>query len=166
MSWNARIKSLVRIAAPIALAALAGCAPLEPGTFIDSGGQVIHHEFVSHGDGSAKKIELFWARPSGTGPWPVIVLVHGHQVRARNGGMVYVRLGRLRRMVERGYVAAAVSQPGYGNSDGPPDYCGPFSQDAVLRAIEHLRAKTFVKDTAEAQSLPPWWRRRMPGWLR
>lgn len=45
----------------------------------------------------------------------------------RDGGESYVKVGRLGMMAARGYVAAAVSQPGYGNSDGPPDFCGPFT---------------------------------------
>ena len=50
-------------------------------------------------------------------------------------------------MATRGYVAAAVSQPGYGKSDGPPDYCGPFTQDAVQAAVEFLRRQTFIDPT-------------------
>jgi len=38
----------------------------------------------------------------------------------------------------------AVSQPGYGNSDGPPDFCGPRTQGAVVRALALLRSKPFV----------------------
>ena len=44
----------------------------------------------------------------------------------------------------QGYVAVAVSQPGYGKSEGPPDFCGPFTQDATLAVLEHLRGKPFV----------------------
>jgi dipeptidyl aminopeptidase/acylaminoacyl peptidase len=47
-------------------------------------------------------------------------------------------------LASRGYVAAALSQPGYGHSDGPPDFCGPFTQEAVLVAIDFLRNQPFV----------------------
>jgi dipeptidyl aminopeptidase/acylaminoacyl peptidase len=47
-------------------------------------------------------------------------------------------------MASRGYVAAALSQPGYGHSDGPSDFCGPFTQDAVVVAIDFLRNQSFV----------------------
>jgi len=54
-------------------------------------------------------------------------------------------LGALSRNAKRlGWVAAAISQPGYGKSSGPPDFCGPFTQEAVLEAIEFLRKKPFV----------------------
>ncbi|HEX2117414.1 MAG TPA: prolyl oligopeptidase family serine peptidase, partial [Alphaproteobacteria bacterium] len=35
--------------------------------------------------------------------------------------------------------AAAVSQPGYGGSDGPPDYSGPATQRAIRVALAYLR---------------------------
>jgi pimeloyl-ACP methyl ester carboxylesterase len=47
-------------------------------------------------------------------------------------------------MARRSYVAAAISQSGYGNSSGPPDYCGPFTQQATLVAIDFLRRQPFV----------------------
>ncbi len=56
-----------------------------------------------------------------------------------------MRSGRLGRMAAQGYVAAAISQPGYGNSDGSPDFCGPRTQGAVLRVVEAWRGKPFVK---------------------
>ena len=49
------------------------------------------------------------------------------------------------RMASRGYVAAAVSQPGYGQSDGPPDFCGPYTQAAVMKAIDFLRQMPVVQ---------------------
>jgi dipeptidyl aminopeptidase/acylaminoacyl peptidase len=48
-------------------------------------------------------------------------------------------------MASRGYVAAAVSQPGYGQSDGPPDFCGPYTQAAVMKVIDFLRQMPVVQ---------------------
>jgi dipeptidyl aminopeptidase/acylaminoacyl peptidase len=48
-------------------------------------------------------------------------------------------------MAKRGYVTAAMSQPGFGNSSGPPDFCGPFTQQAALVALDFLRQQKFVK---------------------
>ena len=127
--------------------ALAQEARWKAGTFVDARGQVIHHEFLSHRGGKNKRIEIFWTKPDGKGPFPAIIYIHGHQWPKGEtvGGRVYVRVGRLGRMAEQGYVAAAVSQPGYGNSDGPPDFCGPYTQDAVLQVIAFVREKPFVK---------------------
>jgi dipeptidyl aminopeptidase/acylaminoacyl peptidase len=74
----------------------------------------------------------------------VLLLIHGHQEHLRNGGEAFVRTGRLGVIATRGYVAAALSQPGYGDSDGPPDYCGPFTQDATMVAVDFLRRLPFV----------------------
>ena len=85
------------------------------------------------------KVELFIERPEGEGARPAILFIHGHQSRERNGGRGFVKVGRLKRTARRGYVAAAVSQPGYGRSSGPPDFCGPKTQAAVEAAIALLR---------------------------
>jgi len=73
-----------------------------------------------------------------------LLLIHGHQEHLRNGGEAFVRTGRLEVIATLGYVAAALSQPGYGDSDGPPDYCGPFTQDATMVAVDFLRRQPFV----------------------
>ena len=46
----------------------------------------------------------------------------------------------LRKLADRGYLAVAVSQPGYGNSTGPADFSGAFTQHAVSGVIAKLRA--------------------------
>ena len=96
-------------------------------------------------------VELFISRPEGSGPWPVVLFAHGHQSPPRPGGRVFIRVerrpvlatideGRLERMSERGYFAAAVSLPGYGTTSGPPDFWGPRSQAAMRAALDHLLA--------------------------
>jgi dipeptidyl aminopeptidase/acylaminoacyl peptidase len=120
-------------------------AGFESKTFTDPQGWTINREFIPHSKDSNKKFELFWTKPTSEGTYPAILFIHGHQENVRNGGEFLVNVGRLGRMANLGYVAAAISQPGYGNSDGPPDYCGPFTQDAVLDAIDFLRTRPFVK---------------------
>lgn len=89
-------------------------------------------------------IELFLSAPPSPGRHPAILFVHGHQEPQRPGGRVYVDAGRLERMARAGFVAAAVSQPGYGESDGPADYCGPRTQAAIRAALAHLRGLASV----------------------
>jgi dipeptidyl aminopeptidase/acylaminoacyl peptidase len=97
-------------------------------------------------------VELFIAEPAGRGPFPVILFVHGHQAHERPGARVFTRVdrrprlatvdeGRLEKMRARGWLAAAVSLPGYGGTSGPPDFCGPRSQAAVRAALDHLLAR-------------------------
>jgi dipeptidyl aminopeptidase/acylaminoacyl peptidase len=104
----------------------------------------VRNEFIPHPDDPTKRLEIVWTKPAGDGPWPVIVLIHGHQEPERPGAAVYARGAQLDRHSARGFVAAAVSQPGYGKSDGPPDFCGPRSQRAVTALVEYLGKQPFV----------------------
>jgi dipeptidyl aminopeptidase/acylaminoacyl peptidase len=101
---------------------------------------------ISHPDDPAKKVEYFLEKPKGSGPWPTIVFLHGHQEWPRAGGKDFVQWGVLDEFANRGYLAVAVSQPGYGGSTGPADFCGPFTQHAVAAVIAKLHAEGYVKD--------------------
>ena len=95
---------------------------------------------LQHPDNPSAKIEYFAQRPTGDGPWPTIIFLHGHQEGLQNaGGRAFVEWGVLSRFADEGYLAVAISLPGYGNSTGPKDFAGPFTQDAVLGVIEQLK---------------------------
>lgn len=96
---------------------------------------------IPHPDDPARQIEYFVEQPVGDGPWPTIVYLHGHQDGLRPGARDFVDWGVLRQTAARGYLAVAVSQPGYGNSSGPADFSGPFTQHAVSAVIATLRAQ-------------------------
>lgn len=99
---------------------------------------------ISHPDDAAKKVEYFLEKPNGNGPWPAIVFLHGNQGWLNHGGRDYVDWGVLDEFANRGFLGVAVSQPGYGNSSGPADFCGPFTQHAVEGVIAKLRAQGYV----------------------
>src|SRR6476646_3297600 len=96
-------------------------------------------------DEPARKVEYFLEKPAGPGPWPAIILLHGHQAWPRAGGKDFVTWGVLDDLANRGYLAVSISQPGYGNSTGPADFCGPLTQHAVAAVIARLRADGYVK---------------------
>jgi len=75
--------------------------------------------------------------PGGTTK-PALLIVHGHQFPERPGGQGRVTSELINRMSARGGIVAAVSQPGYGGSSGPPDCCGPKTQRALRLAFAHL----------------------------
>jgi dipeptidyl aminopeptidase/acylaminoacyl peptidase len=100
---------------------------------------------IPHPDDPARKIEYFLEKPKDPGPWPAIILLHGHQEWPRAGGKDFVRWGVLDDFANRGYLAVSISQPGYGNSTGPADFCGPLTQHAVAAVISRLRADGYVK---------------------
>ncbi len=93
---------------------------------------------IPHPSDTTKTIEYFLNKPTGNGPWPTVVFLHGHQDAPRRGAQDFVSWGVLNRWAKRGYLAVAVSQPGYGRSTGPPDFCGPLTQRAVSAVIDKL----------------------------
>jgi dipeptidyl aminopeptidase/acylaminoacyl peptidase len=91
------------------------------------------------------QVEMLVQRPKGDGPRPAVMLMHGHQLPPNQPGARWaISRGHFQSVLAMGYVAAAVSMPGYGRSDGPPDFCGPRSQEAVRAGLAHLRAMPDV----------------------
>jgi len=98
-------------------------------------------ETIAHPDRGGARIEYFAEQPAGSGPWPTVIFLHGHQsATARIGGRAYANWGVLDRFAKRGYLAVAISLPGYGGSSGPEDFAGPFSQHAVQAVMAALEA--------------------------
>lgn len=94
--------------------------------------------------GDPFEVEMYLAKPDRGGSGPAILFIHGHQIGERSGGRAFVDANALWRMAKRGFTAAAVSMPGYGNTTGPPDYCGPRTQAAVREALTYLLHLPFV----------------------
>ena len=109
----------------------------------DSAQSELVHAFLPHPKDHSKKIEIYWLKPQGDGPWPVVLEIHGHQEPQRPGAAN--GFGWFEKMANTGYIGAGISQPGYGRSDGPPDYCGPFTQAAVQEVLKYFRALPFVR---------------------
>lgn len=101
---------------------------------------------IPHPDDPSKKVEYFLEKPKGNGPWPAVVFLHGHQEWPRAGGKDFVKWGVLDEFAGRGYLAVSISQPGYGGSTGPADFCGPFTQHAVTAVIAKLRTQGYIKE--------------------
>jgi pimeloyl-ACP methyl ester carboxylesterase len=104
----------------------------------------INHHIIDRGDGAA--VELFQAHPIGSGePAGAILFVHGNQGGQLTGARELVNRGTLSTFaVAMNVTAAAVSQPGFGASDGPCDFCGPNTQDAIIAALNALKNQPSI----------------------
>jgi dipeptidyl aminopeptidase/acylaminoacyl peptidase len=106
----------------------------------------LHHETIAVGREPAKAVEYFWEAPRGKGPWPAIVFIHGYQAGSETpGGKAFVDYGVMDSAASRGYVGIAISQPGFGHSDGPPDFMGPATVTAAEAVIRHVRAEPYLR---------------------
>lgn len=74
------------------------------------------------------------ARTAGAGRrYPALVLVHGSESSAATVAWLATWAAR------RGYLGVALSQPGFGNSDGPADFAGPRTVAALRAGWEWVR---------------------------
>lgn len=88
-------------------------------------------------------VEIFQA--PALSPAGAILFVHGNQGGRLVGAREAVDNGALLRFSSRlGVTAAAVSQPGFGASDGPADFCGPATQEAIIAALFFLAGQPSV----------------------
>jgi len=105
-----------------------GCTVLET-----SGTKVCQYDYRV--DGRAVEAILF--QPSGS-PFPGILMVPGYERTARN----LIPLGV--RLAEEGFEGIAVTQPGFGKSEGPPDFVGPKTLKVLSAGYRKLQSESFV----------------------
>lgn len=97
---------------------------------------------IDRGDGA--EVELFLAQVS-TANAGAMLFVHGNQGGLLLGGREAVDDGSLLLLSSKlNITVAAVSQPGFGSSDGPADFCGPATQRAIVSALDFIRTQPGV----------------------
>jgi dipeptidyl aminopeptidase/acylaminoacyl peptidase len=95
--------------------------------------------------GGAPTVELYQVGSHGEARRGAILFVHGNQGGRRIGARETVEYGLLPRLATSlNVTAAAVSQPGFGGSEGPADFCGPKTQDAIMSALAFLRDQPLI----------------------
>ena len=105
-----------------------GCATL------DSGLKLCKADYSVEG----KAVEAISFVPAGKGPFPGILMVPGYERTARD----FVPLGI--RFAREGLAGIAVSQPGFGKSQGPPDFVGPNTLAVLTVAYRKLEKESYV----------------------
>jgi dipeptidyl aminopeptidase/acylaminoacyl peptidase len=106
-----------------------GCAPLE-----SSGAKVCRYDYSVDN----RKVEALSFQPAGDGPFPGVLLIPGHQRTAWN----MIPLGTS--LAAAGFASVAVTQPGYGKSQGPADYVGPKTLKVLTAGYRKLQQERFL----------------------
>jgi dipeptidyl aminopeptidase/acylaminoacyl peptidase len=84
-----------------------------------------------------KKIEAFTIRPLAEGKYPGLVLLAG-----REGAKTFFTFGTI--FAGQGFACVAISEPGYGKSEGKPDFMGPDSIEAFAAGFKKFKSEPFV----------------------
>jgi dipeptidyl aminopeptidase/acylaminoacyl peptidase len=106
-----------------------GCVVLE-----QSGAKVCAYDYKMDG----RAVEAFSFQPPGTGPFPGVLMIPGYQRTAVN----LITLGV--RLAAEGFAGVAVTQPGFGKSQGPADFVGPRTLKVLTAAYRKLQQEPFV----------------------
>jgi dipeptidyl aminopeptidase/acylaminoacyl peptidase len=106
-----------------------GCVGLESGKV-----KVCKYDYISDG----QSVEAVSFRPAGEGRFPGVLLIPGYQRTALHLIPLGVALAR------EGFAAAAVTQPGFGKSQGKPDYVGPKTLKVLTEGFHRLGREPFV----------------------
>jgi dipeptidyl aminopeptidase/acylaminoacyl peptidase len=109
-----------------------------------------HHQFLLvHGvNGQTRRVEIYWQKPSVVDgknqKYPAIIYVHGMQKGHKPGGLGFVNAGILSSDAKRGFFSVTLSLPGYGQSDGHPDFCGAESQASLSSALSYVSKRPDI----------------------
>jgi len=105
-----------------------GCATLETRKV-----KICKYDYSADG----KKVEAFTIRPLSDGKYPGLVLLYG-----REGARTSFNLAAI--FAQQGFVCMAISELGYGKSEGKPDFMGPASIDAFAVGFKKFQREPFV----------------------
>ena len=84
-----------------------------------------------------KRTEAFTIRPLADEKYPGLVLLAG-----REGAKTFFTFGMI--LAQRGFACMAVTEPGFGKSEGKPDFMGPKSIEAFAVGFKKFRREPFV----------------------
>ncbi len=70
--------------------------------------------------------------------FPALILIPGYEKTARDYIPIGIQLAR------EGFVCLAITQPGFGRSEGKPDWVGPYTINTLIKGYQKLKKETFV----------------------
>lgn len=106
-----------------------GCATLETSKVL-----ICKYDYGARKSG---KVEAFTVRPVAGGVYPGVVIPTGIE-----GAKVSLNIAGL--IAREGFACLLISEPGYGKSEGKPDFMGPMSIDAFAEGFKRFRRESFV----------------------
>ena len=109
--------------------ATSDCASVE-GTQI----KVCKYDYVSNG----LTVEAITFRPAGEGRFPGVLMIPGFQRTALDLISLGVALAR------EGIAGVGISQPGFGRSEGKPDYVGPNTLKVLKEGFDKFKREPYV----------------------
>ncbi len=86
------------------------------------------------------QIELLLMKPGAKNP-PLLLFLHG----CRDEGLKSIKTEYMSHWVDKGYTVAAVSMPGFGETSGVRDFCGPKTLATLNYAIDEIKKEVGVK---------------------
>jgi dipeptidyl aminopeptidase/acylaminoacyl peptidase len=96
--------------------------------------KICKYDYVSRG----KTVQALTFRPAGDGRYPGILMIPGFQRTALD----LITLGSL--LAREGFAAVGITQPGFGRSDGPPDYVGPNTLRVLTEGYQKFKKEPYV----------------------
>jgi dipeptidyl aminopeptidase/acylaminoacyl peptidase len=96
--------------------------------------KICRYDYSSDG----RRVEAISFQPLVDGPSPGVLMIPGFQRTAKN----LVPLGA--QLAGNGFAGVAVSQPGFGGSEGPADYVGPRTIKVLKAGFEKLHSEPWV----------------------
>jgi dipeptidyl aminopeptidase/acylaminoacyl peptidase len=87
---------------------------------------------------NGQNVEAISFQPPGSGAFPALMLIPGYQRSARD----YIALGS--RFAQEGFACVAVTQPGFGKSEGKPDFAGPGTIRALIAGLDKFKREPYV----------------------
>jgi dipeptidyl aminopeptidase/acylaminoacyl peptidase len=105
-----------------------GCA-----TLAERNVRICKYDYSAHG----KNVEAFTIRPLADGKYPGLVLLAG-----REGARTSFTVATI--FAQQGFACVAISEPGYGKSEGQPDFMGPASIDAFAVGFTKFKREPFL----------------------
>lgn len=86
-------------------------------------------------------VEAIVFRPNRDGNFPGLILVPGYMRTAKH--FIYLGLN----FAKEGFASIAITQPGYGRSEGKPDWVGPRTINSLIKGYDRFKKEIYVDST-------------------